>query len=164
MKTRELALGALLAALSVVIPIAFGFLRVVIGPWTGTVTSHVPTMLGMFVSPAVALAAGLGSGVGFLIATGQAIVAARAFTHVVWGLTGALLYRRGMKPWWVLALLLPIHGLLEAAVVLPFGWSLSQSLTIVGIGTSLHHTIDSGITLLTLGIVLASTGKQEVPE
>ncbi len=162
MKTRELALGALLAALSVVIPIAFGFLRVTIPPWTGTITSHVPTMLAMFVSPAVALAAGLGSGIGFLLATGSAMVAARAFSHALWGLFGAILYKRGMKPWLVLLVILPIHALLEAAIVLPFGFDLQKALVVVGVGTTLHHVADSAITLATLGLVLLSQGKKKL--
>jgi niacin transporter len=161
-KTRELALGALLAALSLVVPIAFGFLRVTIPPWTGTITAHVPMMLAMFVSPVVALAAGLGSGVGFLLATGSAMVATRAFSHAIWGVLGALLYRRGLKPWLVLLTILPIHALLEAAIVLPFGFTLQRALVVVGVGTSLHHVVDSAITLLTLGLVLLSQGKKKL--
>ncbi len=159
MKTRELALGALLAALAVVIPLAFGFLRVTIPPWTGTLTSHVPTMLAMFISPMVALAVGLASGVGFLLATGTAYVAARALTHALWGLLGALLYKRGMKPWLVLTVILPIHALLEALVVLPFGFTLNQAFVVVGVGTAIHHVVDSAITLALLGLVLAATRK-----
>lgn len=162
MKTRELAIGALLAALSLVIPTAFGFLRVTIPPWTATLTSHVPTMLAMFVSPVVALAVGLASGIGFLIATGLAIVAARAFTHALWGVLGAMLYKRGMKPWLVLAIVLPVHALLEALVVLPFGYSLYQGLVVVGVGTALHHTVDAAITLAVLGVVLRAAGRPAV--
>ena len=162
MKTRELAIGALLAALSLVIPMAFGFLRVTIPPWTATLTSHVPTMLAMFVSPVVALAVGLASGIGFLIATGLAIVAARAFTHALWGVLGAMLYKRGMKPWLVLAIILPVHALLEALIVLPFGIDLKTALGLVGAGTALHHVADASITLIVLGAVLRATRRPSV--
>lgn len=147
MKTRELALGALLAALAIVIPLAFGFLRVVIPPFTATLTSHVPVMLALLVSPVAALAAGVGSTLGFLVAT-TPVVAARAAIHIIWGLLGALAYRRGMKAWTVLLLMLPVHALGEALVVLPFGFDLADAGLVVGVGTALHHLVDMGITLL----------------
>lgn len=153
MKTRDIALGALLGALATVIPLAFGFLRVMIPPFTATLTSHVPVMLGMFISPAVAVVAGLGSTIGFLIAISP-VVSARAFIHVIWGAFGAVLYRRGMKPWLVLLTVLPVHALGEALVVLPFGYNLAKAGVVVGIGTALHHLVDSAITLAVLGVLV----------
>ncbi len=153
---REMALGAILGALAVVIPLAFGFLRVVIPPFTSTLTSHVPVMLGIFGGPVVALAAGLGSTLGFLIALGP-VVAARAFIHVIFGVFGAWLYQRGVKPWLVLLAILPVHALGEALVVLPFGYDLAKAGLVVGVGTALHHLVDMGITLLVLA-VLVRTG------
>ncbi|MEW6032543.1 MAG: ECF transporter S component [Bacillota bacterium] len=153
MKTREVALGALLGAVAVVIPLAFGFLRIVIPPFSATLASHVPVMLGVFAGPVVALSAGLGSTVGFLIAMSP-VIAARAAVHIVWGVLGALLYRNGMKPWLVLLVILPVHAIGEALVVLPFGYTLGQASVVVGVGTALHHLVDMGITLAILGVLI----------
>ncbi len=147
MKTRELALGALLAALALVIPLAFSFLRVTLPPFTATLTSHVPVMLALLVSPIAALAAGVGSTIGFIIAASP-VVAARAAIHIVWGVLGAVAYRRGMQAWAVLLLMLPVHALGEAFVVLPFGYTLASAGLVVGVGTALHHLVDMGVTLL----------------
>ncbi|MCL6581835.1 MAG: ECF transporter S component [Firmicutes bacterium] len=154
MSSRNVTLGALLGALAAVIPLAFGFLRVTIPPFTATLASHVPVMLAMFVSPAVAFAAGLGSTVGFLLATSLWYVAARAAVHMVWGVLGAYLYRRGMRPWAVLSVILPLHMLGEALVVLPFGFDLYKAFIVVGIGTGLHHLVDMTITLAVLGALV----------
>lgn len=155
-RPREMATGALLGALAVVIPLAFGFLRVVIPPFTATLASHVPVMLGVFGGPFVALAAGLGSTLGFFIALGP-VVAARAFVHVIWGVLGAWLYERGLRPWLVLLAVLPVHALGEALVVLPFGYNLATAGLVVGVGTALHHLVDMTITLIVLA-VLVRTG------
>lgn len=154
--SREMTLGGLLGAIAVVIPLAFGFLRVVIPPFTATLASHVPVMLAIFGGPFVAFAAGLGSAIGFLIVLGP-VVAARAFIHVIWGVFGAWLYQRGMKPWLVLLVILPIHALGEALVVLPFGFTLASAGVVVGLGTALHHLVDMSITLAIFA-VLVRTG------
>jgi len=152
-KTRQLALGAILAAIAVIIPLAFGFLRVIIPPFTATLASHVPVMLAIFAGPVVALAAGLGSTLGFFL-TMPLVVAARAAIHIIWGVLGAFLYLRGMKPWAALLVVLPVHALGEALVVLPFGWTLGQAGVVVGVGTALHHLFDMGLTLLIFGVLI----------
>jgi len=59
------------------------------------------------------------------------IVAARAFIHVFFGVIGAHLYRRGLKFWQVLLLVLPIHALGEALITMPFGFDFYQALVVV---------------------------------
>ncbi len=147
MTMKELLYGALLTALALLIPLAFqGWLQVAIPPFSATLASHLPTMLAMTVSPWVAILVGLGSSFGFFVTLGP-IVAMRAFTHVIFGAIGAKLYQKGFKLWHVLLLTLPIHALSEAVVVMFFGFSLYQSLVVIGIGTALHHVADSAITL-----------------
>ncbi len=151
MTTRQLTLGAVLTALALVIPFAFGFLRIFIPPaFTMTLASHVPSMLAMFISPAVAGIVGLGSALGFTFALAP-VIGMRAAIHIIWGVWGAILFRKGMDPKLVLALMLPLHALGEALVVLPFGYELQQALVVVGIGTAIHHVLDSIITLLVYG-------------
>jgi niacin transporter len=142
-----MVLGALLAAVALLIPLAFrGWLQVVIPPFSATLAAHVPVMLAMFVGPGVAALTGLGSTLGFLATLGVA-VAARAFVHVWWGVLGAVLYRRGMSPVVVLLLMLPLHAAGEGAIILPLGMTTAMALVVAG-GTALHHVADSLITLM----------------
>lgn len=155
MKTRELVVTALLAALSLVIPLALGgFLTVTLPPFTATVASHVPVMLAMLVSPLSAVMTGLASALGFFIRFGAPVVAARALMHALFGLAGALLIRRGLG--FPLALLFtwPLHAFAEALIVLPFGFTLSAAGLVVGVGTALHHLIDSVIAIAVSRLVV----------
>ncbi|MGE5509261.1 MAG: hypothetical protein ACM3RP_12380 [Chitinophagales bacterium] len=148
MKTRELVVTALLAALSLVIPLALGgYLTITVPPFTATVASHVPVMLAMLVSPWSAFMTGLASALGFLIRFGTPVVAARALMHAVFGLAGAVLIRRGSRFATALLATWPLHALTEALVVLPFGFTLAKAGLVVGVGTALHHLIDSVIAL-----------------
>ena len=151
MKPREMVMSALLTALALLIPLAFrGWLQVYTPPFSATIASHVPSMLAMFMGPLPAALVGLGSTLGFAITLGP-VIAARAFIHVIWGVGGAYLYRAGLRPWAVIAAIIPIHALGEALVVLPFGFSLYQAFVVVGIGTALHHAADGAIALSLLG-------------
>ena len=145
--TRELLYGALLTAISLLIPLAFrGTLQIVIPPFSATLGSHVAVMLAMFVSPLVAAAVGVGSTVGFFI-TLPPVIGARASIHIVFGILGALLYQRGVKPWQIFLITAPVHALGEALVVIPFGFTMYAALVTVGIGTLLHHAVDASIAL-----------------
>lgn len=149
--TKKLTFTALLTALAMIIPIAFGFMRVVVGPFTATLTSHVPMFLAMLFSPSVAIMVGLGSALGFFMAAGP-IVGARALMHVVVGVMGAVLINKGVSYKKVIAFTAPVHGILEALVVIGFiaggmvpkytGTMTYYLLVIVGVGTILHHTAD----------------------
>ncbi|HHV56976.1 MAG TPA: ECF transporter S component [Firmicutes bacterium] len=147
MRTRDLVYGALLTALSLVIPLAFGnYLRIYLPPFSATLASHVPAMLAMLISPAAAVLVGLGSALGFLVAMGP-VIAARAAMHAFFGLAGALLIRRGLSFRGALTATAPIHALGEALVVLPFGFTSYQAVVVVGVGTVLHHAADALIAL-----------------
>lgn len=155
LKPRDLAMTILLTAVALLIPLVFTGLRVSIPPFTATLASHVPSMLAMFISPPVAILVGLGSCIGFLIATGP-VVAARAFAHVIFGWVGAVAYKRGVRPWLTLLLVLPIHAIIEAIVVIPFGYTLQKAGVVIGIGTLLHHMVDAAITMVLVGVLSAS--------
>jgi niacin transporter len=148
MKTRELTLAGLLTAMSLLIPLYFrGTLQIAIPAigFSATLASHVPTMLGMAISPWVAVAAGLGSTVGFFMTLGP-IVGARAFTHAVWGLIGALVVRAGGSLFWALVVALPIHAIGEGVVVWVATHTVQNGLLVTGT-TVLHHIVDGIITL-----------------
>lgn len=155
MKPREMIFGALLTALALVIPLAFrGILAIYIPPFTATLGTHVPSMLAMFISPWAAFMVGVGSTFGFALTLGP-IVAARAASHIVFGVLGAWLFRRQIPAWLVLLATLPVHALAEALIVVPFGFSLYDAGVVVGVGTALHHGMDAAIALMlakTLGL------------
>ncbi|MBS3937098.1 MAG: ECF transporter S component [Peptococcaceae bacterium] len=144
---RELVYGALLTSLAIIIPLYFrGWLQIVIPPFSATLASHVPVMLAMFVSPLVAALVGVGSTYGFFI-TLPPVIAARASIHIIFGVMGAILYRRGMRPWPIIALTAPVHAIGEALAVIPFGFTLQAAFVTVGIGTLLHHLMDAAISI-----------------
>lgn len=152
MTVRTLVIGALLTALSLIIPIVFSFLFVAIPPvFTGTLASHVPQMLAMAFGPAVAGAVGVASTVGFLITKGP-IIAARASIHILFGIAGALLMRRGHSMGMAGLLVMPIHAIGEALAVIPFGIPWKVAGLTVGVGSVIHHFIDLA---MALGIVAA---------
>lgn len=146
MKTKELTLGALLSAMALLIPIAFGgFLMVSIPPFTATIMSHVPLFLAMLVSPMAAVMVGLVSALGFLIKLGP-VIGVRALMHVVVGYVGARAIKKGYSFPAALAIALPFHALLEGIAVIPFfGFNLYKIFVVVALGTAIHHTVDSCI-------------------
>lgn len=143
---RNLTYTALLTALAIIIPVNFSFLKVYIPPFSATLASHVPMFLSMFLGPFSAVMVGIGSALGFFFTGLPLYVAARAFMHVFVGLTGALLMKKGVSFTKVVFYTAPIHGLLEMLVVIPFNFSLQFAFITVGIGTVLHHFVDSAIT------------------
>lgn len=155
MKTRDIVLGALLTALALIIPIYFGgYLRIYIPPFSATVASHVPVMLAFLASPMVAVMVGLGSALGFLFSMGP-VIAARAFIHAIFGFAGAKLIQKGCSFEKALILTAPIHAIGESLIVLPFGFDLYTALVLVGIGTLMHHLIDSAVSVVLARTVLS---------
>lgn len=134
----------MLTALAIVIPLTFGFLKVQLGPFSATLASHVPLFIAMLLGPGAAVMVGLGSTMGFLVSA-PLVVAARAFMHVFVGLAGALMLKKGMDFKKVVAIIAPIHGILEAVAVIPFGFTMYKILVVVGVGTVLHHLVDGTI-------------------
>ena len=144
MNTKKFTTIALLVALAIVIPYAV-FFKVIIPPFTATIGSHVPMFISMFLGPKAAIFVGLGSALGFTMNLGP-LVGARAFMHVFVGLIGALLIKKKVPYHIVVLITAPIHGLLEVLVVTPFVDFNAYSIFIVtGVGTILHHFVDSVI-------------------
>ncbi|KRQ87255.1 Niacin transporter NiaX [Caloramator mitchellensis] len=143
-KSSEITTAGLLAAISFMIPMYFGgALMVQVGPFTATIMSHVPTFLAMLISPLTGAMVGFASGLGFLLKLGP-IAGSRGFMHIIIGFLGAYMIKKGRSYKFVLTALLPVHALLEALVVIPFGkFALPFIFTSIGIGTALHHTVDS---------------------
>lgn len=160
---KKLTYTALLTAWVIIIPIYFKGLQVQLPPFTATITAHVPVFLAMLMGPEAAVMVGLGSALGFFISS-PAVVAARAFMHVFVGLGGALLIKRGMSFNTVLAITAPIHAILEAIVVIPFGFTMYKILVVVGVGTLLHHCADAVISAVLVRSISRATRKDLVKE
>jgi niacin transporter len=157
---RTLTITALLTAFAIIIPLYFGFLKVVLVPsFTATIASHVPMFLAMLLGPGAAVAVGIGSTLGFFMTT-PLVIAARASMHIIVGLAGAILVKRGISFPKVVALTAPIHGLLEALVIFPVIGVAAATVQspVVGIGTVIHHCVDGAIAFALIK-ALSRTGK-----
>lgn len=154
----RLTVGSLLLGLSLVIPLSMGgVVSVIIGPFSATPASHVPLMLSMLFGPVVAGVVGFGSAVGFFIKLGP-VVGFRAAMHIPVGILGALLIRKKVSFPLTLAIVAPLHALLEALVVLMFGFTLQKAGSVVALGTLVHHTVDSAIAVFLWGILFSKSG------
>jgi len=152
MKTKEMAIAAVLAALAILIP--YFSITLPIPPFTATFASHVAVIIAMFVSPWVAMLAAIGSAVGFWLKGLGPDVFARAMTHVIFAVSGAYMIKYLVKKTYhivfVAAITGILHALAEAIIVLPFGgkYTLAVAFGIVGVGTLIHHCIDFVIALV----------------
>lgn len=161
-KIRQMVYAGLLTALAIIIPIQFGFLRITIPPFTATLAAHVPMMLSMLISPAVAVVVGIGSTLGFLISGTPMPIVARAATHIIVGYIGAKIIIKNKNYIKAAAITAPIHGILEMIVVIPFiGLNLYQLLIITAVGTILHHCVDSIISYV-LVKAIAKASKKDI--
>lgn len=167
---KKLTYTALLTAWAMIIPFVFGFMTVIIGPFTATITSHVPMFLSMLLGPQAAVITGIGSALGFFMTKGP-IIGARALMHALVGLMGALLIKRKVSFQKVVFFTAPVHGILEAVVVLIFialgsevkyAGNLANFLVItVLVGSILHHAVD-GIISWVLSKSLSKVSSSEL--
>ena len=156
-KVKNLVLAAMLTAVSIIIPIAFTGLKLVIGPYTATLASHVPVILAMFISPFVAVIVAIGSFLGFLIAVPNPIVAFRALTHTIFALVGAYMLMKRYNVILTLGITGILHSIAESLVVLLAlnggwqeptpGYANTVLILLTAGGTFIHHCIDSAIAL-----------------
>lgn len=157
---KELVFAALLTAFAIIIPIQFGFLKIYIPPFSATIASHVPMFLAMLISPMVAVIVGIGSGVGFLLSGMPMPIVFRALTHIIVGLVGARIVLKDKNFKKAILITGPIHGILEALVVIPFvGGDMYQILVVTGVGTFIHHYIDGAVSYVLAEAVAKSRRK-----
>ena len=87
----HMVLAGVLCAVGIVVPMFMP--RIVLGPMSFTLASHVAVFLGMFISPAVTVAVCIGTTLGFFLTT-PAIIALRAASHIVFAGLGALYLKK----------------------------------------------------------------------
>lgn len=158
-KVRKMIFAALLTAISVIIPLQFGFLKIYLGPFTATVGAHIPTFLAMLISPAVAVFVGVGSALAFFMTSGP-VIGARALSHIAVGYVGSKIFMKTDNIKKAMLFTTPIHGILEALVVLPFGYTLKDGALIVLVGTVIHHLIDGSLSIVMSKALAKARGKE----
>ncbi|AQP53539.1 hypothetical protein CBF34_00280 [Vagococcus penaei] len=92
----QLTYAAILIALGIMIPMVMP-VKVVIGPASFTLASHVPVFLAMFVSPSVAALVSLGTAFGFFITLPDPVIATRALSHIIFAVIGAWYLQKNPK-------------------------------------------------------------------
>lgn len=159
-KVKELVFAALLIAFAIIIPIQFGFLKVIIPPYfTATIASHVPMFIAMLISPMVAVVVGVGSAFGFFMAAVPAPVVARAATHIIVGLVGAVIVLKSKNFKMAILVTGPIHGILEALVLIPFVGLVYPILITTLVGAIAHHYVDGTIAYVLVNAIAKSRKK-----
>lgn len=149
MRTPEIVLASLFSGIALAIPLLFrGSLQIVIAQigFSATLASHVPSLLSIVIGPVPAAVVGLFHTFGFWATLGP-LVAARAFTAVIWGPLAAFYVARGgslLIALFVVAM--PIHAFGEMLAVMAFGVPLPGA-TPTLFFTFIHHFLDSAITL-----------------
>jgi niacin transporter len=157
-----LVTAALLCAIGIVIPMFCP--KIVIGPASFTLASHVPIFIAMFISPPVAVAVALGTTLGFFIAGFPIVIVLRALSHIVFVMIGAFLLKKQPRMLSTAAgavgfglLTAVIHAACEVLVVtyFYFGNQMTKAnyangyvvsvLLLVGFGGVVHSMIDYGI-------------------
>ena len=164
-KLYHMVLAGILCAIGIVVPMFMP--RIVLGPMSFTLASHVAVFLGMFISPAVAVAVCIGTTIGFFLTT-PAIIALRAASHIVFAFIGAAYLKRNPdiinRPVasivfnFIIALL---HAAAEMIIVTPFFISgalftaeqlangfVASVVLLVGLGTVIHSMLDYSISIL----------------
>ncbi len=164
MKTslQTMTIAALLIAIAIVIPMFCP--KLVLGPASVTLASHVPVFIALFISPPVAVAVALGSTAGFLLAGFPVVIVLRAFSHIIFALVGAYILKKHSGALSSLGrtaafgfLLALIHAVSEVAavtlyyVVMGVPKSAQEFLTsvvlLVGGVTAVHSMVDFGIAI-----------------
>lgn len=156
-KALNLMSAAILTAIGILIPMVMP-IRIVIGPASYTLGSHIPIIMAMFISPMVAGAVAIGTTLGFLMAAFPIVIVLRAFSHVVFALLGAWVLQRTnglftnvVKRQLFSLTINIVHALAEVVVVFvltglgqenldPSFWYVL--LVLVGVGTVIHGMID----------------------
>ncbi len=161
-RLQTAVLTALLVAVGIVIPVFCP--KIVIGPASFTLASHVPIFIAMFLSPGMAVAVSLGTTLGFFLSGLPMVVTLRALTHVIFASVGAAMLRKSpgildsaARSAGFGLLMAVIHEVPEVLVVtfFFFGGGMAKEyyssgyvmsvLLLVGLGGMVHSMVDYSI-------------------
>ena len=174
LKTKDIVITALLIAFGIIIPTAFGFLRVTLPPaFTATLTAHVPIFIAFFISPMSAIFTAIGTAIGFLVAGVDMVVVVRAASHIVFAIVGAYMVKKQRNIILIGIVTAILHAVFEAIVVylfLAMGWTTSSDSFIkvafytTGIGTLIHHAVDYIIAVALIKALAKAGAIKSVPK
>ncbi|MCL2113991.1 hypothetical protein [Lactococcus protaetiae] len=161
-KVRNLVIAAMLTALGILIP-AIMPAKIIIGPASFTLASHVPVMAAMFFSPVMTAFVAIGTTIGFMISTPVPTIWLRAAMHIIVMTAGAYFLKKHPEiihqkvKIQVFNVILGIfHAGLEAFIVYvfyAFGFAtldqhaLFNFLLLIGFGGLVHSFIDFNLAL-----------------
>ncbi|MBO4110468.1 hypothetical protein J5583_10020 [Streptococcus suis] len=151
---KQLSISAILTAFAILIPLMMP-IKIITGPASYTLASHIPLFIAMFISPATAIFVALGSSLGFFLAGFPIVIVFRALTHLFFLTLGAVLVKRfpilmDSKRFLLLGIGLNLlHGLGEYIVVMVLTSGEQTSATywitmlgLVGVGSAIHGLLD----------------------
>lgn len=157
---RDMVIGAMLIALGILIPIIMP-LKIVIGPASFTLASHVPIMIAMFFSPTMTAMVAVGTTIGFMISIPLPTIWMRAAMHIIAMTLGAIYLKKHpeivhekTKLQLFNLILGVIHAGLEVIVVWLFyavgmghmeSGALNNLLLLIGFGGIVHSFVDFNI-------------------
>ena len=163
-KLQLMTLSALLSAIGILIPMFAP--KIILEPASYTLASHVPIFIAMFISPYVAIAVAIISGLGFLMSGFPIVIVLRALSHIVFAAIGAFMLKKNgnllnsPKSTVLFGLFVSlIHAVMEVGVVTFFYWGSGMTsayyekgylfavIGLVGLGTVIHSMIDFMIAL-----------------
>ncbi|EHI68643.1 hypothetical protein ACVRY7_08830 [Streptococcus ictaluri] len=153
--TQMIAYSSILVAFAILIPM-FMPIKLILGPASFTLASHVPLFLATFISLPVAILVAIGTTLGFFLAGFPFVIVCRAFSHLIFAAFAAWLLERRpsillkKEQTFVFALMINIvHGLAEFITVyvmtatdltnLSYFWTM---LGLVGFGSLVHGMVD----------------------
>lgn len=172
-KTKSITMTALLTAVGIIIPMIMP-IKIIIGPASYTLASHVPINMAMFISPTVTAVVAIGTAIGFQAAGFPIVIVARALTHIIYASIGAQVIqkRKDILSKFSSRLVLNfslnlIHALGEVLVVYLFtnlGFSpMSENffyvlIVLVGLGTLIHGMVDFELSYQFTGMLHKRSG------
>lgn len=159
-RATKLTITALLMAIGIIIPIVMP-IKVIIGPASFTLASHVPIFIAMFFSPSIAIIVTLGTTLGFFIGGFPLVVVLRALSQVGFAYIGAKILKKRqtkiLSSFWKSQLFSVViglfHSLGEVVIVSLFffgfigvtdtsGGFFYTVFLLVGVGTLIHSLVD----------------------
>ncbi|AGM98379.1 hypothetical protein DIX60_03000 [Streptococcus iniae] len=153
--TKKIAYASILTAFGILIPMIMP-VKIIIGPASFTLASHVPLFLATFISVPVAIFVGFGTTLGFFMAGFPIVIVMRALSQIIFAFIASIILKK--SPQWIeqplktfiFGLLINlIHGLGELIAVYlmtsPAGGDpkyLLSLVLLVGVGTVIHGLVD----------------------
>ena len=155
--TRDLVIASLLTALGILIPMIMP-IKIILGPASYTLGSHIPIVMAMFRSPKIAAIVAVGTTLGFVAAGFPITIVLRALSHIVFATVGALYLKKlsntlvNVKSRTLFSFFVNlIHAIAEVIVVYLLtaaGVSATSDnfiftlIILVGLGTLIHGMVD----------------------